>query len=442
MALDPRLLEILACPEDKGPLYYLEDESGLYNPRLRRRYDVRDDIPVMLIDEASAVDDAEHDRIMAKVDAEGLAPTFEPSGPGSSGPGSSGPGSSGGGLVTTRLDTQHMFEAAAGLPEQVFDAAVRARGLDDLPSRERVEHVVVLGMGGSGVAGDVLAATAGPFLPVPVVVSKSYELPAFVGEGSLVFAVSFSGDTEETVEAASAAAVQGAAVVAVTQGGELGRLARSWGAPLVDVPDTIPQPRAGIGALAIPPLVVLEEVGLFTGAQQWIDLAIEQLRHRRDELSADGNVAEELAKRIGRTLPVIFGGGATGAVAALRWKNQINENAKVPAFWNSHPELCHNEIAGWGQHGDVTRQVFTIVDLRHEYEHPQVSRRFDAVDNLLGEVVSSIETVRAEGEGELAQLLDLVMIGDFTSLHLAANEGLDPGPIPALDHVKAVVTRP
>jgi glucose/mannose-6-phosphate isomerase len=333
-----------------------------------------------------------------------------------------------------------MFEAAAGLPEQVFDAAAQARGLDGLPDRERVEHVVVLGMGGSGVAGDVLAATAGPFLPVPVVVSKGYELPAFVGEGTLVFAISFTGNTEETVEAASTAAVEGAAVVAVTQGGELGRLASSWGAPVIEVPTTIPQPRAGLGALAIPPLVVLEEIGLFPGAQQWIDLAIEQLQVRRDELTSDGNVAEQLAKRIGRTLPVIFGGGATGAVTASRWKNQINENAKVPAFWNAHPELCHNEVAGWGQHGDLTRQVFTIVNLRHEYEHPQVARRFDVVDSLLDEVVSSIETVEAQGEVELAQLLDLVLLGDFTSLHLAANEGLDPGPIPALDHVKATLT--
>lgn len=341
--------------------------------------------------------------------------------------------------MTTRLDTQGMFEAAAGLPEQVFDAAARARGIDGLPARERVEHVVVLGMGGSGVAGDVLAATAGPFLPVPVVVSKGYELPAFVGEGSLVFAISFSGNTEETVEAASAAAVEGASIVAVTQGGELGRLARSWGAPVIDVPRSIPQPRAGIGALAIPALAVLEQIGLFPGAQQWIDLAIEQLRVRRDELTSDNNVAEQLAKRIGRTLPVLFGGGAMGAVAASRWKNQINENAKVPAFWNTHPELCHNEVAGWGQHGDLTRQVFTIVNLRHEYEHPQVARRFDVVDSLLDEVVGSIESVRAQGEGQLAQLLDLIMLGDFTSLHLAANEGLDPGPIPALDHVKATV---
>ncbi len=337
------------------------------------------------------------------------------------------------------LDTLDMFETSAGMAEQVFDAAIRARGLDGLPERGRIENVVVLGMGGSGMAGDVLAATAGPFLPVPVIVSKGYELPAFVGETSLVFAVSFSGNTEETVEVASAAAVEGARLVVVTQGGELGRLAASWGVPIVTVPTDIAQPRSGLGALAVPALVVLEEMGLFPGAQQWIDFAVEQLRRRRDQLIGDDPLARSLAARIGRTLPIFYGGGQIGATAAQRWKNQVNENAKVAAFWHTYPELCHNEVAGWGQHGDLTRQVFTAVNVRHDYEHPQVARRFDVVAPLLEEVVSSVEEVRAEGEGHLAQLLDLILIGDFVSLHLAAREGLDPGPVPVLDDIKAAV---
>lgn len=345
-------------------------------------------------------------------------------------------------LVTTPsgvLDSLGMFEAHAGLPEQVFDAAVRARGLDGLPERQSIEHVVVLGMGASGIAGDVLAAAAGPFLPVPVVVSKGYELPAFVGETSLVFAVSFSGDTEETVEAASEAAVQGARLVVVTSGGQLGRLAGSWGVPIVPVPPDIPQPRAALGAMAIPPLVVLEDIGLFPGAQQWIDEAVEQLTERRDALVGSGGCAVEVAKRIGRTVPLIHGGGQIGSTAASRWKTQVNENANAPAFWNSQPELCHNEVQGWGQHGDVTRQVFTLVNLRHEYEHPQVMRRFEVVRDLLDEVVADVVEVRAEGEGQLAQLLDLILVGDLVSLHLAAAEGLDPGPVPALDAVKAAL---
>jgi glucose/mannose-6-phosphate isomerase len=334
------------------------------------------------------------------------------------------------------LDSLGMFAAAAALPEQVSDAAGAARGLEGLPDREYVEQVVVLGMGGSGIAGDLMMAVAGPFLPVPVVVVKSYDLPDFVGPGSLVFALSFSGNTEETVEAAGEAADAGANVVAVTGGGELARLAAEWGAPTVAVPEGIPQPRAALGAMAIPPLVVLEEIGLFPGATRWVELAVEQLARRRDLLVAPGNLAEKVARSIGRTIPLIHGAQALGAAAALRWKNQINENAKSPAFTGVYPELCHNEIAGWGQNGDVTRQVMTLVNLRHDAEHPQVVRRFDLVAEVLREVVADIVEVRAVGEGDLAQLLDLILVGDFVSLHLAAQEGIDPGPVPVLDDLK------
>ncbi len=341
-----------------------------------------------------------------------------------------------GGSAQAVLDTQGMFDATASLPEQVEAAAEAARHVDGLPDKASVEHVVVLGMGGSGIAGDILIAAAGPFMAVPVVTVKSYELPAFVGEGSLVFAISFSGDTEETLEAATEAAMQGARLVAVTSGGELEKLATGWGAPLVRLPGSIPQPRAALGAMAIPPLVVLEQVGLFPGAQQWIDLAVSQLQRRRDRLTRAGNEAAHLARRIGRTVPLVHGGGPIGATAAQRWKTQVNENAKTPAFWAAQPELCHNDIVGWGQHGDVTRQVFTLVSLRHDSEHPQVTRRFDLVHDLMREVVAGIEEVHAEGEGDLAQLLDLILYGDFVSLHLAAQEGIDPGPVPVLDDLK------
>jgi glucose/mannose-6-phosphate isomerase len=187
---------------------------------------------------------------------------------------------------------------------------------------------------------------------------------------------------------------------------------------------------------------VLEKVGLFPGASSWVDAAVTQLARRRDQLVAADNPAAALARRIGRTMPIIYGGGGIGQVAALRWKAQFNENAKVPAFSNVIPELCHNEVCGFGQNGDVTRQVMHLVNLRHEFEHPQVARRFDLVTEAVDEVVADVDTVVAEGEGPLAQLLDLVLFGDFVSLHRAAQEGLDPGPVPILDEIKAALALP
>ena len=342
---------------------------------------------------------------------------------------------------TTALDSLGMLEVTARLPEQIVEAAQRARGLDNLPDREEIENVVVLGMGGSGIAGEILVSAAGPYMPVPVLIFRSYNVPAFIGENTLVFAVSFSGETEETVEATTEAALQGARIVAITKGGELAHRASSWDAPVVDIAPGIPQPRAGLGALAIPALVVLEEIGLFPGASHWIDLAVERLTIRRDRLMRPGNEAEVLARRIGRTVPLVYGGGGLGGVAAHRWKTQFNENSKVPAFWNSLPELCHNEVVGWGQHGDLTRQAITVVNLRHDFEHPQLAERFRLVDEVLDEVVAGVEEIQGEGEGELAQLLDLILVGDFTSIHLALQEGIDPGPVPVLDDIKEALAR-
>lgn len=340
-------------------------------------------------------------------------------------------------------DSLGIWEAAWGLAEQVERAADTARvlGARALPEREAVENVVVLGMGGSGLAGDVLAAVAAPFMSVPVTVVKSYVLPAFVSDASLVFAVSFSGDTEETVEAAGEALAAQARVVVVTGGGELARIAERAELATLPVPRDIPAPRAALGALAVPMLVALETMGLYPGASGWIELAVAQLRRRREQLAAPDGPAAELAQRIGRTIPIVHSSRSLGSAAAQRWKTQVNENAKRPAFWSSHPELCHNEVAGWARHRELSEGTFTLVALRHDSEHPQVARRFEQVAELLGGAFAGTEEVRAEGDGELAQLLDLVLFGDVVSLHLAASEGLDPGPVDIFQLLKQRLRR-
>ncbi|MHB8295505.1 MAG: bifunctional phosphoglucose/phosphomannose isomerase [Acidimicrobiales bacterium] len=344
-------------------------------------------------------------------------------------PGSGGPAGA--------IDSQRMFEATARLPEQVAEAASSMLGLAGLPDHESIENVVVLGMGGSGIAGDVLLSVAAPFMAVPVVVAKSYTPPAFVGSGTLVFAISFSGNTEETVEAATEAAGQGGRLVVVAGGGKLAELAQRFEAHLIPVPNDIPQPRAAIGAMAVPPLLVLEQVGLFPGASHWIARAVEQLRRRSDELVAPHGPAELLAARIGETIPLVHSSGSLGATAAQRWKNQVNENAKSPAFYGSLPETCHNDVQGWERLVELTRRAITLVHLRHDGEHPQLARRFELCSDAMRASVAGVEEVVAEGEGPLAQLLDLMLFGDFVSLYLARDAGIDPGPIPVLSRIKA-----
>ena len=336
-----------------------------------------------------------------------------------------------------RLDSLGMFDAAARLGDQVRTAASAASEVTGLPNADGVTSVVVVGMGGSGIGGDLTAAICGPLLDVPVIVPKGYELPNFVGPDSLVFAVSFSGNTEETIEAATQAADRGARLIVISAGGELGRLAGEWEVPWIPVDKSIPMPRAGIGAVSMPPLVVLERMGMLQGISAEIADAAQHLDRRAEKLSVEDSEASTLARRIGRTMPIVYGGGLLGEVAAVRWKAQFNENAKVPSFANRVPELTHNEICGWGQHGDVTRQVFSLLLLRHGSEHPQTQRRFALVAEICEEIVADVYTIEAQGDTRLAQLFDLVMMGDFVSLELAVQSGVDPGPVPVLEYIKA-----
>jgi glucose/mannose-6-phosphate isomerase len=328
------------------------------------------------------------------------------------------------------LDTLGLWDAAAGLPEQLDAAADEARAAlrrSSLPAPGTLRTVAVLGMGSSGLAGDAAAASG---TAVPVIVHKGYGIPAFVGPDTLVFAVSWSGDTEETCDAARSALAGGAPVVVVSSGGALTALAQESDLPFLPLPAGLPASRTAWGATVVALLVTLAHLGVLPDAAPSLAAAVSALRRRRDVLVAPGSPAEEVARRIGRTIPLIYGSAALGAVAAQRWKAQINANAKTPAFVAVQPELSHGEVAGWGQHGDVTRQVLSLITLRQAGERPGVARRVARVNDAVDEVM-------AEGDDDLGRMFDLALFGDFVSLHLAGREGVDPGPVPIVNDVQA-----
>jgi glucose/mannose-6-phosphate isomerase len=340
------------------------------------------------------------------------------------------------------VDSMNFLEAVCGLPEQLTAAHETAGEIhaDRFPRPDSISNIVVMGMGGSGISGDVVAAAFNDEIPVPVTVLKQMRTPAFVGRDTLAFAVSYSGDTEETVSMAESAVKNGAQLVAVSRGGALAQLAHDAGALHVPCPDGY-LPRAAIGALLAPILVTLYRTELAIGAHANLMKAQQQLARRREkcrpEVEGAANPARELARKIGRTIPLIYGGGALGGVAAYRWKCDVNENAKAPAFFHQYPELDHNEICAWGQHGDVTRQLITLVELRHGFEHERLSHRFEMTRAIIDECLHQVLSVEAEGEGRLAQLLDLMYMGDWVSSYLALQNDVDPGPIDAIFDLKS-----
>jgi glucose/mannose-6-phosphate isomerase len=329
------------------------------------------------------------------------------------------------------------FRAAAGRVPESTEAAVLAAQDASLPDidPDALRAVVLLGAGAPGWSAAVAAAVANDLAAVPVSVCEYEQAPRFVGRDTLVVAVTLHSDEPETVSAADEAAARGATVVSIGASGALLDVAARHDASLVALDASLPHARAALGALVTAPLVVLDRLGLLPGVDASIDRAVRQLHRRRDELAGDGALTVTLARRIGRSIPLLYGAGAVGELAAQRWKHQCNTNAKIPAFAGAFPAVAYDDVSGWGQHGDVTRQVFTGVLLRHDHEGSRAGAWFESLGAVLDESLLSVHEVRAAGDGVLAQVLDLAYVGDLVSLRLAAQESLDPGPAPALEQI-------
>jgi glucose/mannose-6-phosphate isomerase len=302
-----------------------------------------------------------------------------------------------------------------------------------------LDAVVVSGVGGSGICGDVVAAIAQPRLPVPLVVHKGYGLPAFVGPGTLVVAVSCSGNTEETRSAAETALGRGARLLVVAQGGGLASLCEERAVPFVRI-ETSCQPRHSLGMLVVP---VLAALGVDEGVTEAIAVLDEIAAACGRSAPLDQNPAKRLGLRLASGgVPVVYGGQGLGAVAGYRLKCQLNENAKLPSVFGELPEAGHNEIVGWSEPvPGLAGARGGLVTLRDTTgEHPRVARRIDATVDLLDERFDWHEELRALGEAPLARLASLLLLADFASVYTALALDRDPTPIDWIDRVKTALS--
>ena len=334
------------------------------------------------------------------------------------------------------LDAGDMLGAVASLPRHARDGYAAAMSTDRLPLADGVTGVAFCGMGGSAIAGDVLRATYGDRLTVPVEVTRSPVLPAWVGPHSLVICSSYSGGTAETLSCYEEAHARGARIVPITSGGTLAARAEDSGLTVVRVPGGY-LPRAALGYLAFALLGTMQQVGLLPALTDDVHDAIGVMEPLVDalgpEMPLERNEAKALALRIGRRQPVIWGADGVGAAAASRWKAQMNENGKVPAWAASLPELDHNEVVGWSeQRGEGS----FVIALRDEHEHPDVSVRFPISLEIAREAGAVTEEVWATGRDRLARFCSLAIMGDYSSCYVGLAHGADPSPIEAIVRLK------
>jgi glucose/mannose-6-phosphate isomerase len=339
-----------------------------------------------------------------------------------------------------KLDSEDVLGAVEAFADQCARAWEIGRSAVGLPDASGVDSVLVLGMGGSGVSGDVTQAVIEPRLPVPFRTIKSYgPLPEWVGRNTLVFAVSYSGSTEETVEALQTAHERGARLVTISSGGPLKEQASEYGIAHVEIPTGL-QPRASLGYLTLPVLAVLVEVGLVPDLLDELDEAIKVLadiaeRCHRKRPTAE-NPAKSLASHILGKVPIVYGGYPLGSVAAYRFKCDLNEYGKTPAHWNELPELDHNEIVGWNQLADLTRSRFVVILLRDPEDHERVALRFDITRRLIQDQAAEVIELHAEGASRLARVLSLILVTQLSAIYVGLAYGVDPGPVKVIQALK------
>ncbi|RMG65522.1 MAG: bifunctional phosphoglucose/phosphomannose isomerase [Calditrichaeota bacterium] len=313
---------------------------------------------------------------------------------------------------------------------EAFAPSFRAEGIGQL---------VFCGMGGSAIAGDLLAGLYSDRLSLPVTVVRDYVLPAYVGAQSLVFACSYSGNTEETLAATIAALERGATVVGVSSGGKLADLCREKGLPHLSLPEGFP-PRQALGYLFFTLLFALEKIGLVEVDDRSLEETTSLLEQLREWFSPAGSVGHNLANHLAQSLykgiPLIYTGAPYLHAVGVRWRNQLNENAKSMAFSNVFPEMNHNEIMGF-EGVPETISPLRVILLRDREEHPRVQKRFQIVKKLLREKNVPTSEVFSEGESRLARVMSLVYIGDWVSYYVAMLYEKDPIDIKSIDYLKA-----
>lgn len=330
-----------------------------------------------------------------------------------------------------RFDPQNALGIAAGQTEQLLH-----QSKPDTSGLKDVQNVVLAGMGGSALAGLLCRSWWDEQLKIPLVITRGYDLPAFVGPNTLVIASSYSGNTEETLSALKNAEAKKAQIVILTSGGRLKAAATKKDYPLLLMPEAY-QPRLAVW-FAISLLTELfEGLGLIKGAGKQLEVAskflMDSVQHYVPQVKTEDNLAKQIATKLSGKSIIVYGGDALAA-AAYKWKINFNENAKNLAWAGELPEFNHNEFMGWTS--NPVQKPFAVVELQSEYDSPRVAKRFEISNRLLSGKMPKAVEVEAEGKNRIEQILWIVLLGDFVSIYLAILNGVNPTPVDLIEKLK------
>lgn len=339
----------------------------------------------------------------------------------------------------TEFDPESMFDKVRALPEQIEEAVELSKAIPisrELHERE-FHNVVLCGMGGSAISGDIVSSLLSRDLSIPFSIVRDYSLPDYVGKYTLLIPVSYSGNTEETICCLREGIERGAAVFAISSGGTIKNICDERGLFRVSVPPGWP-PRTAVGHLVVPILGMLRSVGLSdTNVDEFESRIVPVLREVRKEYFAYGNPPNTLVKdlaeaTLNRTLMIY--GPPEMAPVARRWMCQINENGKALAHWGLVPEMNHNELVGWGD--DSLTNRFTAVFLTHKAINPRIRRRMVLSMKIMEDRGIPTVEIEAPGGNQASSLMSALYLGDILSIYLAAARKKDPTPVRVIENLK------
>ena len=344
--------------------------------------------------------------------------------------------------IYQQFDTSGMLNHLHEFPEQCQKAWERALKFRLPQEYTEISNVVIIGMGGSAIGGDIARRLALAESKLPVWVHRDYSLPPFVGENSLVIASSYSGNTEETLSAFTESLRTRAKKLVITSGGKLKQLAENEGIPNLVVDYQAP-PRAAFPHNFVPLVGIFQELGLLEDKSADLQEALDMLNRLSGDLIETtplaSNPAKQLAAKLRRHIAVIYGAEMLSEVAK-RWKAQFNENSKNWAFSETFPELNHNAVVGYEFPSEAKERMFVLL-LRSSSLHPRSLLRYEATAELLSKTGIAYEFAEARGKSAFTQILSLVLLGDYSSFYLAMLNEVDPTSIDAINFVKQFLAR-
>lgn len=337
----------------------------------------------------------------------------------------------------SQIDPQDMFGAIYRFPDQIREAVEIGNSFELINQYSNIKNIVLTGMGGSAIGGDVLRTLLNDELKIPFYVNRNYNLPNWVNQDSLVICSSYSGNTEESLSACNDALSKKAQIVGISTGGKLTDKLNSNGFDIIKIPGGL-QPRAALAYSFIPILFLLNKIEILSSSIiNELDSSIKSLKNKREQysLGESDNPIFKMAKEIYGMIPIIYGTTDTTGIVASRWKGQICENSKMLAYHNELPEMNHNEIVGWGNNPDLLNEL-SVIWLRDKNDNERIRSRQDITKDILNDLGIMQHEVRAEGETKTERLLDLINFGDWLSYWCAILHNTDPSPVKNIDKLK------